>query len=189
MKIKNIVKYGLLILLFCLFCIFIYQSYTVKDYHLSVSKRNITDLYYQIQEKQKKTDFMAYLVIPKLNIAQPLYAFDDHRNDVEKEVMVLETSNFSNGNIALAAHSGDGYNAYFNPLDQLDETISIYILYKEYIYTYYLIGSEEITKTGYVSIKTYSYPTIKLITCKKNDSKKQIVYTAKLSKKEKIIPR
>lgn len=170
-------------------CIFIYQSYTVKNEYISTQTKDIKDTYFKVQKKQQKDDFIAYLIIPELNINRPLYNFKDKRNDVEKEVMVLETSNFSNGNIALAAHSGDGYNAYFNSLDQLDETVSIYILYKEYIYTYHLICSEEIMKTGYVSIKTYSYPTIKLITCKKNDSKKQIVYTAKLSKKEKIIPK
>lgn len=187
MKIKNIVKYFLILFIFSLFLIFIYQSYRPNEKSISIHKINSKDIYNAIK-KTNDSDSYAYLSIPNLNINRPLYPIHDKRNNVEKEVMVLETSDFSLGNITLAAHSGDGYNAYFNNLDQLDEKMYIYIIYKNYIYTYSLIRSEEVDKTGYVTIKTYSYPTIKLITCKKNDSKKQLIYTAKLSKKEKIIP-
>ncbi len=187
MKIKNIVNYLFILFLFSLLLFFLYQSCTPNQVSIDTKKENVKDIYNRVQEKMQEQKMLAYLVIPDLNIYRPLYDIQDKRNTVEKEVMVLETSDFSNGNIALAAHSGDGFNAYFNPLDQLDDTICIYIIYKNYIYTYNLICSEEVDKTGYVFIKTYPYPTIKLITCKKNNTKKQLVYTAKLSKKEKII--
>ncbi len=186
MKIRNIVNYILLLFIFLLILIFIYQSYSPKEANIKIKQLDIKDIYHEIKNSNDNLDPLAYLVIPKLNINRPLYDIKDKRNTVEKEVMVLDTSNFSKGDIALAAHSGEGYNAYFNHLDQLDEKINIYIIYKNFIYTYNLTCSEEINKTGYVDIKTYSYPTLKLITCKKFNSKKQLVFTAKLSKKEQI---
>lgn len=185
MRRKNIVKFVLFLTLLFLSMYLIYLSYNKND----INKKLDFSSYLIHIKKDKATiktdDYIAYLKIPDLNINRGLYKFKDKRNNVQKEVMVLETSNFSNGDIVLAAHSGEGFNAYFNTLDQLDVGMPIYIIYNNYIYTYKYLFKEEIEKTGYVDIKTYSFPTLKLITCKKNDNKKQIVFTTKLISKEK----
>ena len=188
MKRKDIANYLLLFFLFSLLLIFLYQAIKGQEVSIHTKKIDRENIYNEIKNSKNSNDSFAQLIIPNLNINRPLYNINDKRNNVEKEVMVLETSNFSSGNIVLAAHSGEGYNAYFNSLDQLDEKMDIYILYQDYIYTYKLFCSDEVEKTGYVMVKTYTYPTLQLITCKKNSSTKQIVFTAKLMKKEKIMP-
>lgn len=188
MKKKDIVNYLLLFFLFSLLLIFLYQSIRGKEVSIHTKKIDRENIYNELKNNKKTNVSYAQLMIPDLNINRPLYNITDKRNNVEKEVMVLETSDFSSGNIVLAAHSGEGYNAYFNILDQLDETMDIYILYQDYIYTYKLFCFNEVAKTGYVIVNTYAYPTLQLITCKKNDSTKQIVFTAKMTNKEKIIP-
>lgn len=186
MKRKDIVKFVLLLFLFCLLSLLIFQIKGFKQQETinRTKKLSIQDTYRIVNAKKKK--FYAYLSIPDLHIERFLYPMNDERNTVEKEVMVLETSNFSTGDVALAAHSGIGPNTYFNSLEKLDENKKIYIFYQENIYTYYLIEKKEVNKTGYVDLDIYSFPTLKLITCNKNDNKKQFIYTAKLIKKEKI---
>lgn len=183
---KDIVKFVFLLFLFSILSIFIYQIKTTYKQNtiINTDKISIHDVYRRV--KTTKQDYYAYLSIPKLNINRALYSINDKRNNVEKEVMVLETSNFSTGDIVLAAHSGFGSNTYFNNLEQLDENTDIYILYNENIYTYYLTEKKEVNKTGYIDLDISAYPTIKLITCNKNNKKKQLIYTAKLSKKEKV---
>lgn len=184
MKRKSIVKFILVVILFLLCCFYIY-NFEKEEVTSKTLFRPIKDAYVRKNERVNKKEYIAYLKIPTLNINRGLYSYTDKRNDVGKEVMVLETSNFLTGNIVLAAHSGNSRYAYFNNLDKLDENMYIYILYKNYMYTYKLFKKEEIKKTGYVDLETYSYPTMKLITCKKDSKEKQIIFITKLIKKEK----
>lgn len=184
MKRKNIAKAFILLILFCFLSLLIFQNSKIKQQETIIHTKKIfiQETYKKVMAKKK--NFYAYLSIPELHINRFLYPIGNKQNTVEKEVMVLETSNFSSGDIALAAHSGIGLNTYFNSLENLDENMKIYIFHKENIYTYYLIQKKEVNKTGYVDLDIYSFPTLKLITCNKNDNKKQFIYTAKLVKKE-----
>ncbi len=187
MKKRNIFKYFILILIISSILSLIgYSLHSYNDTFITTKKKNIIGIYKEIALKQKNSDYDAYLSIPNLNIYRGLYIKNKKKNNVEKEVMVLETSDFSTGNIVLAAHSGNNYNAYFNNLDELDENTNIYVIYKKHIYTYKLISHKEVKKTGYVYLKTYPYPVIVLITCNKNNNKTQIIYTAKLENKKEI---
>ena len=55
-----------------------------------------------------------------------------------------------NGNVILAAHSGNGRTAFFKNLDklQIDDTVSIF--YNGYEYKYRMINTYDVEKTGSV---------------------------------------
>ena len=69
------------------------------------------------------------LEIPKINLKQPIYPKDDPKNQVDKNITLLEedvTQNVPNPVIILASHSGNGPYAYFKNLTSLKEGDAIF---------------------------------------------------------------
>ena len=88
-----------------------------------------------------------------------------------------------NGNVILAAHSGNGRTAFFRNLDkmQIDDTVSIF--YNGYEYKYRMINTYDIEKTGTAEItRNGQKSTLTLITCRHNTNK-QIVIICELVEK------
>lgn len=118
--------------------------------------------------------------IPKINLIQEFYPNDEEKNDVDKNIEVIETSKMPNakqGNLILAAHSGSSDIAYFKNLDQLNLNDIVYIHYKNNKYRYVISDIYDVEKTGYVSIKRdKTKQTLTLITCKKNTNKQTVYF-------------
>ena len=85
-----------------------------------------------------------------------------------------------NGNVILAAHSGNARISYFRNLDKLNIGDEISIDYKSNIYKYRVSDIYLIDKNGKAEIiRNINKSTLTLITCKHN-KKKQIVVIAEM---------
>ena len=129
-------------------------------------------------------EYIGYLVIPKINLTKGFLDKRSTENDVEKNIFVVEGSNYPDterGNLILAGHSGTGWKAFFNDLYKLEENDVAIINYKNKKYTYSIVSIYKQEKTGKIAIyRDYNKTTLTLITCTNNDSKTQTVYIAEL---------
>lgn len=130
-------------------------------------------------------EYIGYLTIPKINLTKGFLDYRSTENDVEKNILVVEGSNYPDvdkGNFILAGHSGTGWKAFFNDLYQLQANDTIYVSYKNKKYTYTIINIYTQPKTGTLAIyRDYNKTTLTLITCTNNDSTTQTIYIAELT--------
>ena len=132
-------------------------------------------------------DYIGYLNIPKINLTKGFLDNRSSENDVEKNILVVEGSNYPDvdkGNFILAGHSGTGWKAFFNDLYKLSAGDTAKITYKDKTYTYQITNIYKQPKTGKLAIyRNYDKTTLTLITCTNNDSTTQTIYIAELINK------
>lgn len=151
----------------------------LKDFSKSENKKEQSD---------SKTNYIAVIQIPKINLKKGLVAKNSKYNDVNYNIQILHEStlpNEENSNLILAAHSGNSRIAYFKNLYKLKNEDIIYIFYNHKLYAYTVREVREVEKNGTVSIRENINKTLTLITCK-NGTNKQIVITATLSNEEEM---
>ena len=133
-------------------------------------------------------DYIGYLNIPKINLTKGFLDNRSSENDVEKNILVVEGSNYPDvdkGNFILAGHSGTGWKAFFNDLYKLSAGDTAKITYKDKTYTYQITNIYKQPKTGKLAIyRNYDKTTLTLITCTNNDPTTQTIYIAELINKE-----
>ena len=126
-----------------------------------------------------------YLKIAKINLYKGLYSVDSGKNNVKYNIEILSKSNMpneENGNLILAAHSGNGKNAYFNDLRKLVLNDIVSVFYKNVEYKYKVVDIYEINKTGKAVIRrNKNKNTLTMITCSIKDKTKQIVIISELA--------
>lgn len=140
------------------------------------------------EENPKKTiDYSKYtgvIEIPKIGLKRGFYNVGHKYNDIEHNVTVIGGSTMPdivNGNLILAAHSGDAYISYFAYLYKLVVGDYIYISYNGIIYKYQIVNIYNVPKTGTVTInRNENKNTLTLITCTKNSDTEQTVYISEL---------
>ena len=145
-----------------------------------------------IQEEQlpdEVTDeYIGYLTIPKINLNKGFLDKRSSENDVEKNILVVDGSNYPDvdrGNLILAGHSGTGWKAFFNDLYQLSVNDIAYVTYGGKKYTYQIVNIYKQPKIGKLAIyRNYDKTSLTLITCTNNDSKTQTIYIAELTSVE-----
>lgn len=129
-------------------------------------------------------DYFMYINIPKINLDRELYPLNSNKNNVKYNIEILKESDMpdvENGNLILAAHSGNGKTAYFTDLKELVLNDKIYIYYNNEKYTYRVVDIYEIEKTGKANIKrNINSNTLTLITCSTVNKTKQIVIISEL---------
>lgn len=129
-------------------------------------------------------EYIGYLTIPKINLTKGFLDKRSTENDVEKNILVVEGSNYPDtdrGNLILAGHSGTGWKAFFNDLYKLNINDKAFITYKNKKYTYNIVNIYTQPKIGKLAIyRNYDKTTLTLITCTNNDSKTQTIYIAEL---------
>ena len=128
-----------------------------------------------VDEKVENTninDYILVLDIPNLNLMRGVYSKDSKENDVNKNVKILKESDLPdkiNGNVILVAHSGTSNISYFKNLHKLVTNDIAYIHYAGKVYTYKLVNTYDIEKTGEAPIiRNSSKNTLTLITCRRN---------------------
>ena len=133
-------------------------------------------------------DYIGYLTIPKINLTKGFLDIRSTENDVDKNLLVVEGSNYPDkeqGNFIIAGHSGTGWNSFFNDLYKLNENDTVYVTYKGKKYIYLIKNIYKQPKIGKLAIyRDYTKTTLTLITCTNNDSTTQTVYIAELSSVE-----
>ena len=141
------------------------------------------------EESATYTDeYIGYLIIPKINLQKGFVDKRSSENDVEKNIMIVEGSNYPDvekGNFIIAGHSGTGWKAFFNELYRLTTGDTAYITYKGKKYTYTITNIYKQQKTGKIAIyRNYDKTTLTLVTCTNNDDTTQTVYIAELQSVE-----
>lgn len=133
-------------------------------------------------------DYIGYLSIPKINLKKGFLDKRSTENDVEKNILVVEGSNYPDkdkGNLMLAGHSGTGWKAFFNDLYKLNKGDIAVVTYKGKTYTYKIVNIYTQPKVGKIAIyRNYDKTTLTLITCTNNDSTTQTIYIAELQSVE-----
>lgn len=138
---------------------------------------------YQFEEV--KINYIGYLNIPKINLNKGFTTIEDKYNVVSKNIQILSSSDYpdkENGNVIIAAHSGNSSVSFFNKLYLLSIGDQAYIEYKNNKYNYEIVDIYTVPKTGTIDIKrVINRSTLTLITCTKGDKTTQTVYTLVLS--------
>ena len=133
-------------------------------------------------------NYIGYLTIPKINLIKGFLDYRSQENDVDKNILVVEGSNYPDtekGNFIIAGHSGTGWNAFFNDLYQLEVGDNAIITYQDKKCEYKIVNIYTQPKIGKLAIyRDYDKTTLTLITCTNNDSTTQTVYIAELSNVE-----
>ena len=129
-------------------------------------------------------EYIGYLIIPKINLTKGFVDRRSSENDVEKNIYIVDGATYPDvekGNFIIAAHSGPGWQAFFNDLYQLNTGDQIYVTYKGKKYTYQLTNIYKQEKTGKIAIyRNYEKSTLTLITCTNHDLTSQTVYISEL---------
>ena len=135
------------------------------------------------EKKEEKINYIAILKIPKIKLVRGLVDRNSYLNNVKYNVEILKDSanpEEQNGNVILAAHSGNARISYFRNLDKLVLGDDISLEYKSKTYKYKIVDIYLIEKTGKAEIvRNKNKNTLTLITCKHNTNK-QIVIIAEL---------
>ena len=128
--------------------------------------------------------YLGYLTIPKIGLKAGIPWKDSSRNNVDKGVYTLPVSNYpdiENGNLVLAAHSGNASISYFKNLWRLSLGDNANVSYNGKTYSYKIVDIYYVEKTGTVQIKRNTKKTtLTLITCTKDNDNLQTVYILEL---------
>ena len=170
-----------------------------KDF-LNIGKEEVEEIKVDIDEEEnkeqpkqeeKKTynyNYIGVLEIPKINIKRGFLNIKDKGNNVNKNLQVIKGSdmpNVKNGNLIIAAHSGNSYISYFKNLHKLSNDDVAYVYFNNIKYTYKVAGKYDAEKNGKVTIhRDNKKNTLTLITCSQTDKTKQIVYILELESEE-----
>lgn len=124
--------------------------------------------------------YIGYLEIPKVGIYRGFVDINSKANNVQINLQIIKPSTYPDvekGNFILAAHSGNGYNAYFKDLYKLVLGDNAYIYYNNKKYTYQIKDIYTQPKVGKLSIyRNIDKTNLTLITCTKDDESTQTVY-------------
>ena len=135
------------------------------------------------EKEQEQINYIAVLKIPKIKLVRGLVDRNSYLNNTKYNVEILKDSSMPdivNGNVILAAHSGNARISYFKNLDKLKLGDDISIEYKSKTYKYKVVDIYLIDKTGTAEIiRNKDKSTLTLITCKHNTNK-QIIVIAEL---------
>lgn len=101
--------------------------------------------------EQISNEYIGYLTIPKINLTKGFLDVRAEDNDVEKNILVVQGSDYPDterGNLILAGHSGTGWKAFFNDLYKLNTEDIVYVTYKDKKYTYKIVNIYKQQKVG-----------------------------------------
>ena len=141
------------------------------------------------EDKTITYNYIGILEIKKLNLKRGFLDIGSPYNNVNKNVTLIENSTMpdvENGNLILAAHSGNCWVCYFDKLYTLSIGDIATVTYNGYKYTYELKNIYNVAKTGTIEVRRDPTKTVlTLITCTHGSDTEQTVYIYELINKEK----
>ena len=168
----------------------------ISNYYYNGKELIKKEIIYEIEEQEDvkeiveedegpvTNDYIGYLTIPKINLTKGFVDRRSPENDVEKNILIIDGSNYPDverGNFILAGHSGTGWKAFFNELYRLSANDIADVTYKGKKYTYGLVNIYKQPKVGKVAIyRNYDVRTLTLITCTNYDQTTQTIYIFEL---------
>lgn len=134
---------------------------------------------YYVKDECIKEDL--YLKIESINIDEEI-KIESIKKNVNKIVMFYEYGrpNIDKSNTIIGAHSGYGYNAYFNNLNELKEGDLICIYYECETYKYEVNKIYEVYETNVSVLENDEKSKLTLMTCKIGERNKRIIVEAYL---------
>ena len=108
------------------------------------------------EDKSITYNYIGTLEIPKISLKRGFLNLESPYNNVNRNVTLIENSTMpdvNNGNIILAAHSGNCWVCYFDKLYKLSIGDKASINYNGYKYNYELKNVYNVAKTGTVEVK------------------------------------
>lgn len=160
----------------------------VEEIKVDIDEEEIKEQPKQEEKKTSNYNYIGVLEIPKINIKRGFLNIKDKGNNVNKNLQVIKGSdmpNVKNGNLIIAAHSGNSYISYFKNLYKLSNEDVAYVYFNNIKYTYKVVGKYDAEKSGKVTIhRDNKKNTLTLITCSQTDKTKQIVYILELESEE-----
>lgn len=160
----------------------------VEEVKVDIDEEEIKEQPKQEEKKTSNYNYIGVLEIPKINIKRGFLNIKDKGNNVNKNLQVIKGSdmpNVKNGNLIIAAHSGNSYISYFKNLHKLSNDDVAYVYFNNIKYTYKVAGKYDAEKNGKVTIhRDNKKNTLTLITCSQTDKTKQIVYILELESEE-----
>lgn len=160
----------------------------IEEIKVDIDEEEIKEQPKQEEKKTSNYNFIGVLEIPKINIKRGFLNIKDKGNNVNKNLQVIKGSdmpNVKNGNLIIAAHSGNSYISYFKNLYKLSNEDVAYVYFNNIKYTYKVVGKYDAEKSGKVTIhRDNKKNTLTLITCSQTDKTKQIVYILELESEE-----
>ena len=160
----------------------------IEEIKVDIDKEEIKEQPKQEEKKTSNYKYIGVLEIPKINIKRGFLNIKDKGNNVNKNLQVIKGSdmpNVKNGNLIIAAHSGNSYISYFKNLHKLSNDDVAYVYFNNIKYTYKVVGKYDAEKNGKVTIhRDNKKNTLTLITCSQTDKTKQIVYILELESEE-----
>lgn len=160
----------------------------VEEIKVNIDEEEIKEQPKQEEKKTSNYKYIGVLEIPKINIKRGFLNIKDKGNNVNKNLQVIKGSdmpNVKNGNLIIAAHSGNSYISYFKNLHKLSNDDVAYVYFNNIKYTYKVAGKYDAEKNGKVTIhRDNKKNTLTLITCSQTDKTKQIVYILELESEE-----
>ena len=127
--------------------------------------------------KDDVIDYEMILEIPIINLKKGILKKLDSNNNIDKNVTILNESDYPNkeGNVFLAAHSGNGNKSYFNDISKLKINDEANLYYREVKYTYSVIEIKEITKSSNIVLNINTKNNLVLITCSQTNKSKYLI--------------
>ena len=160
----------------------------VEEIKVNIDEEEIKEQPKQEEKKTSNYNYIGVLEIPKINIKRGFLNIKDKGNNVNKNLQVIKGSdmpNVKNGNLIIAAHSGNSYISYFKNLYKLSDEDVAYVYFNNIKYTYKVAGKYDAEKNGKVTIhRDNKKNTLTLITCSQTEKTKQIVYILELESEE-----
>lgn len=160
----------------------------IEEIKVDIDEEEIKEQPKQEEKKTSNYNYIGVLEIPKINIKRGFLNIKDKGNNVNKNLQVIkggDMPNVKNGNLIIAAHSGNSYISYFKNLYKLSNEDVAYVYFNNIKYTYKVVGKYDAEKSGKVTIhRDNKKNTLTLITCSQTDKTKQIVYILELESEE-----
>lgn len=155
-------------------CISSYAVHELPKFY-SIEKNNMIE----INEKVKVEMPIMHLDIPKLDISKDIYDKNSKLNDIDKNVIIMNDSDYpgeKKGMVIIGGHSGYGPLAFFTNLKNLKINDKVYITYKNIKYTYKVVNIYLDSKDGSISINNINEKNkLFLYTCNPQDKANYLV--------------
>lgn len=128
--------------------------------------------------------FTGILEVPDAGLKRGFFDIKSKYNNVKYNIQVIEGSQYpdqENGNLILAAHSGNSSISFFKNLYKLNNGAYAHVTFANKKFTYKLVNIYEEPKDGVVTIsRNGSKRCLTLITCTKGNNSTQTIYVFEL---------
>lgn len=134
--------------------------------------------------KNEKINYIAVLEIPSISLKRGLVSFDNKFNNVNYNIEILNDSlnESDDGNIYLAAHSGNSEVSYFKNLYKVNISDDVYLYYNGTKYKFIVDEIYEENKNGSILVEQDNTKKLIMTTCSKEKSKQLIVVCVLIDK-------